>query len=184
LGRNRGFTLIELLVTIAIIAVLATLLLPAVNKARYSASRTKAMTAVKGIEGAFLAYWNEYKRWPSGLAGNDSNGPNGVDNEDSPPGIALEDGVVRMLRGEDVNDQNPRRVPFLDLPHTHLNANGEYVDPWGQPYKYMLDFNLDDEVRIRFTSGETNLKRTVCVWSTGRNKSDDDGARADDLSTW
>jgi len=111
--RNRkGFTLIELLVVIAIIAILISLLLPAVQQAREAARRTQCRKNLKQIGLALHNYHDVHNAFPSGW-------------------IAVNNGVQNAHDGINGAGWGTMILPYLDQSNLYneFDANLAIEDP-------------------------------------------------------
>lgn len=149
--KRQGFTLIELLVVIAIIGILAGLLLPAVNTVKKKGFESRAMVEVKALDAALRQYYAEYGKFPvltADVFGKDT------DNKD----------LVSAL-----SSNNPRKIMFLEVQEDNRDADGNFVDPWGNQYQAVVDHDFNNQVDTKM-SGARNLTRPVAVWTTNATK--------------
>jgi len=129
--RCRGFTLIELLVTISIIAVLISLLLPALGKAKMLCRQTRELATVQQIS---IAY---------GMYSDSSRG-------DLLPGVApatMVSGPVQVLndRGERMTGPDAQRYPWRLAPFFNYDFRGLYSDD-----RLLSQFRTQEQNYIQF----------------------------------
>ena len=173
-NRRAGFTMVELLVVIGIIAILAALVFPMLQKARSAADVKRAEVEINAFHSAIEAYFREYSKWPPGEG-------------------KIHTRMVQCLMGvpSPVTD-NPRKRLFLSLSVLSTNSAGYVVDPWGTPYEVGLDSDFSESMsngsmgslKPYYPSGLPGRKNAI--WSLGPNAKADDpaGTDYDDITTW
>ncbi len=167
-SSKNGFTLIEMLVVIAIIAILAGLLFPAINKALLQAKKAKARTEAANFASAIALYFNDYGRMPVPITVQGLN----TDEVSTYFTEAISRSVVQTLTATDAGDNaghalNPRQKIYLSVDGG--DVNGSFLDPWGTQYRVILDRNLDGKVEYL---NETNYEHRdkVVVVSAGPSR--------------
>jgi prepilin-type N-terminal cleavage/methylation domain-containing protein len=191
---DRAFTLIELLTVIAIIAILAGLLFPAIKSALVRAEVVRAQNGIANLSHAFTAYYTEYGKWPiNDIAPLTTYNTYIIDqnfvallqgaNPSTPPNASgypypNSSGAFQTI-GSATLQGNPRGIHFLDFKAADLDGTGSFVDPWKKPYYCRFDFSYTNSVQDPFTGGSvqpTNLNAGFLIWSAGPdNQYDNNG---------
>jgi prepilin-type N-terminal cleavage/methylation domain-containing protein len=183
---NRAFTLIEMLTVIAIVALLAALLFPAINGGLAKSKVNKAQLAVTSdLATALRSYYNEYGKWPVAdtVAGhtyiidanfvallqgaNPATPPNPLGPGEPAFGPPFNPVNTATLQG------NPRQIHFLDFKAADLVTTPTciscFLDPWKQPYYCRFDVTYQNQVDYPFSAPGTPVKEGFIVWSAGPN---------------
>ena len=170
---HRRFTLIELLTVIAVIAILAGMLLPAIARAKDKAKVAKARAEIKALELAVKQYESTYGCLPVAAVSTITD-----------PGALSDPDYSSLIRRlsctfTPTSDYNTRGIKFMEV-----TTAGEYKDPWKNRYEVVFDANYDGKIDKDTAKGPyADVLKSIAIWSWGPDGKQNKGD-GDDVTNW
>ena len=149
--KKQSFTLIELLVVIAIIAILAAILLPALQSARVRAQSTKCISNLKQMGTVAQTYMNDHRSfWPAGSRNTDRNAADA-------DGLRMNNYIYQMYKGKYIGRG---ACDSTGEPQTRCEAipiNAKKNSLFNFPQAYGTQYVHNEQVSHTVTGYSTNM---------------------------
>ena len=186
--KTKPFTLIEILVVIAIIAILAACIYPALMAVQNNSRRTKTETILTGVNTAIKVYKGDYNGLPAvGGSVQERIGSWSGNNDTIKPDSTYTTffDILTFKNHEDgtgdpsgaVKKANPKSKQYLDPPKEYFQVkeNRHSIrDAWNRPIVVFLDHDGDEIVNLgNYSNGDKKLGGDSVAISMG-NQPDPD----------
>jgi prepilin-type N-terminal cleavage/methylation domain-containing protein/prepilin-type processing-associated H-X9-DG protein len=179
----HGFTLIELLAVIAIVGILVSLVLPAVQAARESARRGQCLNHMRNLSLATLNFESTQSRFPPAAVDRDGTPPDAV----KPP-VARHNGISYVLPYFE-QGTTFERIDFawdwnhpINVGHTKQNLGGILIcpsAPTGRERHHVTDYIAATRIVVKQTASYRSLKPLIDAGLV-----DGKGGAADNTPPW
>jgi hypothetical protein len=178
-----GFSRPEIVFFLACALIVVSLAVPAWFLREQRLRLLGAKTDLLELLEASQRYYVEYGHWPTARGAERGDARYGRENSNAE--------VVNVLQavdgpGNTGHALNPDRIVFLEAApwtpgQSGVNARGELIDPWGQPYQVVVDSDLNNVCSIENSVYGRLAGEGLAAWSCGPDRLSD---TADDIVSW